>query len=205
MSTEASEPRKATWTPEQLLATVAVVLFILGAFLAGIFLYRQQQQLDQLARQVTQLNARLAQTSTAAEPAAGSQQLQHLAYVKTTELAARYAQIDTALQGDLQTKQLQLKNQLDGLKQQLQSKQITQDQFNMGVLSIQQSLDQIKQQMFSQIADKLIAVINQLGHEGNYDLITAEDNVILYSRAGLMQDLTDEVFARLQAQLAPAH
>lgn len=205
MSTEASEPGKATWTPEQLLATVAVVLFILGAFMAGIFLYRQQQQLDQLARQVKELNTRLAPAGPTAQPAAGSQKLQRLAYIKTAELAARYAQIDTALQGDLQAKQVELRKKLDGLKQQLKDKQITQDQFNMGVLSIQQSLDQIKQQMFSQIAGKLIAVIDQIGREGNYDLITAEENVILYSRAGLMQDLTAEVFARLQAQLAPTH
>jgi Skp family chaperone for outer membrane proteins len=204
MSTGETEPKKSKLTLEQMLATVAVVLFILGAFLAAIFLYRQQQQLDQLARQVIELHTRLAQAGTTAQPAV-QPKLQRLAYVNTSQVAARYAQLDTQLQGDLQAKQVELQKELDGFKQQLKDKQITQDQFDAKVRSIQDALNQLKQQAYGRVAGKLITVIDQIGREGNYDLITGEENVILYSRSGLMEDLSNEVLARLQAQLAPAH
>ena len=197
------EPQKEEVNAGQMLATVALVLFILGAFLGAIFLYRQQQQLDQLAQRVTQLNASLQPGGSSA--GSGMVQLRRLAYVNTSKVAAGYLQIDQQLQQQLQAKQSDLQKQLDALKQQLKDQKISQDDFNVKVVGIQQALNQAQQQTLSQISDKMIAVIEQIGREGNYDLITGEENVVLYSRSNLMEDLTDEVLARMQAQLSPAH
>lgn len=185
----------------QLLALITLVLLILAAFLGAAFLYRQQGQLDSLSRQLTQLKLQLAQSSSSAQPAADN--LQHLAYVNTTKVAAGYLKMDQQLQSEVEAKKAKLSKELGQLKQQLKEQTITQDEFNVKILDIQEKLTKIKQEALARVSNKINAVIAQIGREGGWDLITGEANVVLYSRAGLMQDLTGEVLARLQAGLPP--
>lgn len=184
----------------QLLALLTLVLLILVAFLGAAFLYRQQGQLDSLSRQLAQLKLQSAQSGPA-QPAAGN--LQHLAYVNTAKVAAGYLQMDQQLQSEVEAKKAKLSQELKQFKKQLKEQTITQDEFNVKVLGIQQELTKIKQEALAKVSDKINAAITQLGSEGGWDLITGKENIVLYSRAGLMQDLTDEVLARLQAGLPP--
>lgn len=185
----------------QLLALVTLVLLILAAFLGAAFLYRQQGQLESLSRQLTQLKLQAAQSSNPAQPAPSN--LKHLAYVNTAKVAAGYLKMDQQLQSEVEAKKAKLSKELGQFKQQLKEQTITQDEFNVKVLGIQEELTKIKQEALARVSNKINAVIAQIGREGGWDLITGEANVVLYARAGLMQDLTDEVLARLQAQLPP--
>jgi Skp family chaperone for outer membrane proteins len=203
MVTQEVRPKREEISAGQLWGTVALVLLILGAFLGAVFLYRQQQQLDQLAHRVTQLSASLPPSGSNSN--SGTVPLRRLAYVNTSKVAASYLQLDQQLQQQLQAKQNDLQKQLDALKQQLKDQKISQEDYNVKLLGIQQSLNQIQQQALSSVSDKMIAVIEQIGREGNYDLIIGEENVVLYSRSGLMEDLSGEVLARMQAQLSPVH
>ncbi|MFQ6117127.1 MAG: OmpH family outer membrane protein [Candidatus Bipolaricaulia bacterium] len=173
-------------------------------------------QVSQLQGAVDGLQAQLSGLAKAADLASLKQQVDSLAqkvqtgttgggglkiaYVNAEEVFLKYKGTAAAVQQFSAEKQKK-EDELKQLQQQYKSGQISADEYQSKVQQIDQELKQLDLQLTAQVQQKMIAVISEVAQEKGYDWVTRKKDVVLYVRAGLMDDITDLVIQRLNAKL----
>lgn len=204
--------------------TVWIVLIVV-ALVAGFFGGRLSggpsaedgqltSRIDQLEQQVSDLEAQLAGLAKAADLASLRQQVDSLAqkvgtgtggglriaYVNAEEVFLKYKGTATAVQQFSVEKQKK-EEELKKLQEQYRAGQISEEEYRQRVQEIQQELQQLDLQLTAKVQQEMIAVITDVAEERGYDWVTRKKDVVLYVKAGLMDDITDIVIERLNAQL----
>jgi len=171
-------------------------------------------QVSQLQGTVDGLQAQLSGLAKAADLASLKQQVDSLAekvqtgatggglkiaYVNAEEVFLKYKGTATAVQQFSAEKQKK-EDELKQLQEQYKSGQISADEYQSKVQQIQQELQQLDLQLTAQVQQKMIAVISEVAKEKGYDWVTRKKDVVLYVKAGLMDDITDLVIQRLNAK-----
>jgi len=171
----------------QLQGTVAGLQAQLGGLAKAADLASLKQQVDSLAQKV----------QTGATGGGGAWKM---AYVNAEEVFLKYKGTATAVQQFSAEKQKR-EDELKKLQEQYKSGQISADEYQSKVQEIQKELQQLDLQLTAKVQQKMIAVITEVAKEKGYDWVTRKKDVLLYVKAGLMDDITDLVIQRLNAKL----
>ncbi|MGQ9602452.1 MAG: OmpH family outer membrane protein [Candidatus Bipolaricaulia bacterium] len=143
-----------------------------------------QQQVDSLAQKVQ----------------AGASRGMKIAYVNADEVFIKYKGTTAAVQ-QFNAEKAKKEKELQQLTEQLQAKKITQEEYQRRVEEIQTQLQQLDLQLTAKVQQEMIAVITEVAQEKGYDWVTRKKDVVLYSRPGLMDEITAAVIERLNAKL----
>ncbi|MGQ9478169.1 MAG: OmpH family outer membrane protein [Candidatus Bipolaricaulia bacterium] len=143
-----------------------------------------QQQVDSLAQKVQ----------------AGASSGMKIAYVNADEVFIKYKGTTAAVQ-QFNAEKAKKEKELQQLTEQLQAKKITQEEYQRRVEEIQTQLQQLDLQLTAKVQQEMIAVITEVAQEKGYDWVTRKKDVVLYSRPGLMDEITAAVIERLNAKL----
>jgi Skp family chaperone for outer membrane proteins len=197
--------------------TVWIVLIVV-ALVAGFFggwLSKSSAAPDaSLAEQVRQLQQQVSGLAKAADLSALQKQVDALAqkvqagtsggmriaYVNAEEVFLKYKGTAVAVQ-QFSAEREKKEKELQQLTEQLQAKKITQQEYQRRVEEIQAQLQQLDLQLTAKVQQEMIAVITEVAQEKGYDWVTRKKDVVLYSRPGLMDEITAAVIERLNAKL----
>jgi Skp family chaperone for outer membrane proteins len=143
-----------------------------------------QKQVDSLARQVQ----------------ASSGGGLSIAYVNADEVFLKYKGTATAVQ-QFSAEKDKRDQEVQTLTDQLKAGKITEAAYQNRVEEIQKELQQLDLQLTAKVQQEMIAVITEVAQEKGYDWVTQKKDVVLYSKAGLMDDITATVTERLNAKV----
>ncbi len=123
-----------------------------------------------------------------------------IAYVNAEEVFLKYKGTAAAVQ-QFSAERAKKEKELQQLTEQLQAKKITQEEYQRQVEEIQAQLQQLDLQLTAKVQQEMIAVITEVAQEKGYDWVTRKKDVVLYSKPGLMDEITAAVIERLNAKL----
>ncbi len=132
-----------------------------------------------------------------------------VAYVDMFKVLSKY----TGTQGPLsqfQQMQKDIVQQVQDLDAQFQAGKLTKAEHDQKVGDLQLKLQQVNLELSAPIQQKIIAIVRQIGQDMGYALILdneasqAQANV-LYAQTGMVDDITDPVIAKVNAQDTPAN
>lgn len=194
---------------------IALVVVALVAGFFGGWLSKGSAAPDtSLAEQVKQLQQQVNGLAKAADLSALQKQVDSLAqkvqastsggmriaYVNAEEVFLKYKGTAAAVQ-QFSAERDKKEKELQQLTEQLQAKKITQEEYQRRVEEIQNQLQQLDLQLTAKVQQEMIAVITEVAQEKGYDWVTRKKDVVLYSRPGLMDEITAAVIERLNAKL----
>ncbi|MCR4405246.1 MAG: OmpH family outer membrane protein [Candidatus Acetothermia bacterium] len=206
---------------KQALWIVLIVVALVAGFFGGWLSKGSAAAPDaNLAEQVKQLQQQVSGLAKSSDLTALQKQVESLAqkvqasttggmriaYVNAEEVFLKYKGTATAVQ-QFSAEREKKEKELQQLAEQLQAKKITQQEYQRRVEEIQNELQQLDLQLTGKVQQEMIAVITEVAQERGYDWVTRKKDVVLYSKAGLMDDLTAIVIDRLNARVeggAPA-
>lgn len=200
---------------KQVVWIVLIVVALVAGFFGGWLSKGSSAAPDgNLAEQVKQLQQQMSGLAKAADLTSLQKQVDSLAqkvqvsagggmriaYVNAEEVFLKYKGTATAVQ-QFSAKKEEKERELQQLAAQLQAKKITQEEYQRRVEEIQNELQQLDLQLTAKVQQEMIAVITEVAQEEGYDWVTRKKDVVLYSRPGLMVEITAEVIKRLNAKL----
>lgn len=194
---------------------VLVVVALVAGFFGGWLSKGTAAPDAGLVEQIEQLRQQMAELAKASELAALKEQVDSLAqkveaqagtaglkiaYVNAEEVFLKYKGTATAVQQFSEMRE-EKEKELQNLVEQLQAGEITREEYQRRVEEIQRELQRLDLELTAKIQQEMIAVITEVAQERGYDWVTRKKDVVLYSRAGLMDDITTVVIDRLNAKL----
>jgi Skp family chaperone for outer membrane proteins len=195
--------KQAIWA---LIALVALgVGFLGGQMLSGTgrapdseALTQLQARLDALERRIGELQQDLQslKSTPATAPATTAQgQLWRVGFVRVNQLALRFQEDNPKLKRQVEEKLGELQQRALEVQKKLQQGEIDQTEAQLQILQLQQELQKAALEL---IAVPLQIAINQVAQEQGYDLVLKREDVVLYSRENVLDDLTEDVWDVLQ-------
>lgn len=188
--------RQAVWV---LIAVVALGIGFVGGRLTSqerAALQELQAQIEELKRQLDGLAAQAATPTpvVAAQPAAPSAPLK-VAVVQVNKLALRFQEDNPALQEQVRQKTAEIQREIQRLQQQLQSGEITREEAQLQAFQLQQEL---QNQLLLAVAGPIQAAVNEVARELGYDVVVKHEDVVLYYKNTVLDDITERVWERMK-------
>ncbi len=188
--------RQAVWV---LIAVVALGIGFVGGRLTSqerAALQELQAQIEELERQLEELAAQAATPTpvVAAQPAAPSAPLK-VAVVQVNKLALRFQEDNPALQEQVRQKTAEIQREIQRLQQQLQSGEITREEAQLQAFQLQQEL---QNQLLLAVAGPIQAAVNEVARELGYDVVVKHEDVVLYYKNTVLDDITERVWERMK-------
>lgn len=118
-----------------------------------------------------------------------------IGFVRVNPLALRYQEGNEELRRQFQDKIQELQQQAQEVQRKLQAGEIEPAEAQFQLLQLQQELQRAVAEL---IAMPLQLAINQVAQEKGYDLVLKREDVVLYSKEGILDDLTEAVWEVLQ-------
>ncbi len=118
-----------------------------------------------------------------------------IGFVRVNPLALRYQEGNEELRRQFQDKIQELQQQAQEVQRRLQAGEIEPAEAQFQLLQLQQELQRAVAEL---IAMPLQLAINQVAQEKGYDLVLKREDVVLYSKEGILDDLTEAVWEVLQ-------
>ncbi len=177
--------RQAVWA-------LVVVMALLAGFVGGRVLVGEQQAINDLQKRVAALEKQLGGSA----PSAGSSKLERIAVVQFNKLSLRYQESNPALMQQLSGELTQLQGELTRLEDQVKQGTISREEATKRAASLQQ---ETQRKILVAVAGPIQMVINQIAKEKGYDLVLKQEDVILYYKGAALEDITEQVWARLEA------
>jgi Skp family chaperone for outer membrane proteins len=170
-------------------------LIVIGAlaigFVGGQVLSGERKALARLQERVTALEEFLGRETPS--------RLGRIAVIQVNELALRYQENDPALKEQVAREQARLQRELERLQQQQQRGEITPQELSAKVVELQRELQGLQQQILLIVAGRIQAAATEVAREEGYDLVVRREDVIIYYRDTLLDDITEQVWERMQA------
>lgn len=190
--------KQAVWV---LIAVVALGIGFVGGRLSSqerAALEQLQARLQELEKQIQALSeSPKASTSTpivATQPRPQGSNLR-VAVVQVNELALRFQEDNPALQEQVRQKTAEIEQELQKLQQQYQSGGISREEAQLRAVQLQQELQ--KQLLFA-LAGPIQAAVNEVARELGYDVVVKHEDVVLYYKDAVLDDITEQVWDRMK-------
>lgn len=188
--------------------TISLVLVIIVALVAGVLAGRfllgdgQSEAMAELRQQVQDLGQQVGELEARAGEASGDRQgksltSQNIAVVGVNELATRYQEQNPDVKERLTQEVQRLQGELSGLQESLRQGEISQEEFTLKATQLQQQLDDL---LSSAVARPLQAAVTAVAQRKGYDIVLKQQDVVIYHRDGVMDNITEEVWDLLQSQ-----
>jgi len=174
--------REAIWA-------LAVIGALALGFIGGRVLSGEQEALVTLKERVASLEERLGTLSD----------LGRIAVIRVNELAVRYQENNPSIKERVEREKARLQRDLKRLQEQLQLGEISDQQFSAKVAELQKQLQELQQQILLVVAGRIQAAAEEVAREEGYDIVVRREDVIIYYRDALLDDITEEVWERMQA------
>jgi len=165
-------------------------------------LKEQQAALEtKVAQQVEQLKAQIDALSSGGGTSGANAGNFRIAFVSAEDVFVKYKGTETAMQRYRQEKQDKEK-ELSNLQDQFSAGAMSQNDYQDKRTALETELNNLDQQLTTDITKKILDVAQQLGKELGYDLVVARQNVVLYyKKGGVVDDLTDQVLSKMNEEL----
>jgi len=165
-------------------------------------LKEQQAALEtKVAQQVEQLKAQIDALSSGGGTSGASAGNFRIAFVSAEDVFVKYKGTETAMQRYRQEKEDKEK-ELSNLQDQFSAGAMSQNDYASKRTALETELNNLDQQLTTDITKKILDVAQQLGKELGYDLVVARQNVVLYyKKGGVVDDLTDQVLSKMNEEL----
>ncbi|GEM_PF-3483522 len=191
--------RQAIWV---LIAIVAVGIGFIGGRLSA----QERAAIERLQAQIQELEQRVLALASAPPPVVEVPQPAppesssaptplKIAVVQVNELAMRFQQDNPALQERVRQKTAEIEQELRRIQQQMQSGAISREEAQVRALQLQQEL---QQQLLLAVAGPIQAAVNEVARELGYDLVMKHEDVVLYYKNAVLDDITEQVWARME-------
>lgn len=188
--------RQAVWV------LVAVVALGIG-FVGGRLTSQERAAVEQLQAQLQELEQRIQELSesaksgppapvVAAQPPASNLRV---AVVQVNELALRFQEDNPALQEQVRQKTAEIEQEMKKLQERYQSGEISREEAQLRALQLQQELQ--KQLLFA-LAGPIQAAVNEVARELGYDVVVKHEDVVLYYKDAVLDDITEQVWDRMK-------
>jgi len=165
-------------------------------------LKEQQAALEsKVAQQVEQLKAQVDALSSSGGTSGANAGNFRIAFVSAEDVFVKYKGTETAMQRYRQEKEDKEK-ELSNLQDQFSAGAMSQNDYQAKRTALETELNNLDQQLTTDITKKILDVAQQLGKELGYDLVVARQNVVLYyKKGGVVDDLTDQVLSKMNEEL----
>ncbi len=148
-----------------------------------------EQQLEATQRELQALKS--ASAATPAVPSQGQGQPWRVGVVRVNQLALRFQEGNDKLKRQVEEKLGELQQRAQKVQEQLQRGEIDQTEAQLQILQLQQELQKAALEL---IAVPLQIAINQVAQEKGYDIVLKREDVVLYSKENILDDLTEDVW-----------
>jgi len=178
--------RQAAWG-------LAVVGALLVGFIGGQVLTSEKGTIEALQKRVADLEARLSEVGSSS---AAASKPWRIAVVKVNDLALRYQESNPELKAKLRQTLTQLQEELQRLKQQQERGELTKEEATTKALELQQA---VQKEILLAVAGPIQWAVTQVAQEEGYDVVMRHEDVILYYQGGVIEDITERVWEKMQA------
>ncbi len=115
--------------------------------------------------------------------------------VRVNDIALKL-QEDPKIKAQLEQQSTPISNKLIQLKAQLDSGKMSQEEYVKQAEPLNTQLQKIFQET---LLRPIQNAVNQVGESGNYDVVVKVEDVILFARSNIMEDVTERVWSQIQA------
>ena len=176
---------------KQAIWALVVIGALLAGFLGGRVLSGEQETLANLKNRLATLEQQAGGGGASQTPF----KAQRIAVVQVNDLALRYQQYNPTLEDQLKQELDRIKTEIDLLQQQVAKGQISKEDASVKALELQRSA---QNNLLVAVARPIQAAINQIAQEKGYDVIMKREDVVLYFKGTVLDDITEQVWARIQ-------
>ncbi len=163
-----------------------------------------QTELSDATTEITTLKTQIAQLSETGgngSTAGGSGGVNlKIGFVTAEEVFVKFSGTEAAIE-QYSTEKNGIEQELRDLQDQAAAGTMSQQEFLTKRQELEIRLAELDQQLTTEITEKIVQTVQDLGDEQGFDLITRRNNVVLYypEEGGIVQDLTEQVLERMNA------
>lgn len=188
--------RQAVWV---LIAVVALGIGYVGGRLTSqerAAVDRLQARLQELEQRIETLSAPAASsTPTSAVAAQPTGPTLKIAVVQVNELALRFEKDNPKLEEQIRQKRAEIEQELQKIQQQYQSGELSREEAQLQAVQLQQEL---QKQLLLAVAGPIQAAVNEVARDLGYDVVVKQEDVVLYYKDALLDDITEQVWDRMK-------
>lgn len=154
-----------------------------------------ESNLNDANEEITSLKSELEQVSTSGGSGGASLKI---GFVNAEEVFVKYSGTQAAID-EYRTQKEGIEGELQDLQDQAAAGTMSQQEFLTKRQELEIRLAELDQQLTNNITERIVATVEELGAEQNFDLITTRKNVVLYYKedGGIVHDLTEVVLQEM--------
>ncbi len=188
---------------KQAIWILAVLIALVVGFFGGQLLSGGQtptagdleERISALESEIADLKAQLAAQSAPSGAPLAESGIRRIAVIQVNELALRFQEGNPKLEEQVKQETVRIQQEMQALQQRFQQGEISREEATVQATQLQQALQKT---VLEAIARPIQVVTTQIAQERGFDVVVKREDVILYYKDGVFEDITEEVWGVLE-------
>ena len=154
-----------------------------------------EERISALESEIADLKAQLAAQSAPSGAPLAESGIRRIAVIQVNELALRFQEGNPKLEEQVKQETVRIQQEMQALQQKFQQGEISREEATVQATQLQQALQKT---VLEAIARPIQVVTTQIAQERGFDVVVKREDVILYYKDGVFEDITEEVWGVLE-------